>query len=101
MGLARGGSYASNGSGEQLLAFSIANAVPLDGRPYTPTVLADGNESWQVISSVFKATIEATEEAVLNALLASHTTTGRDGNTLHALPVDRLLGILGSAGRIP
>ncbi len=100
MGLARGGSYASNGSGEQLLAFSTANAVPLDGRPYTPTVLADGNESWQVISSVFKATIEATEEAVLNALLASHTTTGRDGNTLHALPVDRLLGILRAAGRI-
>jgi D-aminopeptidase len=100
MGLARGGSYASNGSGEQLLAFSTANAVPLDGRPYTPTVLADGDESWQIISSVFKATIEATEEAVLNALLASHTTTGRDGNTLYALPVDRLLGILRSAGRI-
>jgi D-aminopeptidase len=100
MGLARGGSYASNGSGEQLLAFSTANAVPLDGRPYTPTVLADGNESWQIISSVFKATIEATEEAVLNALLASHTITGRDGNTLHALPVDRLLTILRAAGRI-
>ncbi|HEV8087672.1 MAG TPA: P1 family peptidase [Actinomycetota bacterium] len=101
LGLSRGGSYASNGSGEQFIAFSTANAVPLDGRPYTPTVLADGNESWQIISSVFKATIEATEEAVLNAMLAAHTTVGRDGNTLFALPVDRLLSVLRTAGRIP
>jgi len=100
MGLARGGSYASNGSGEQFIAFSTANAVPLDGQIYTPQVLADGNESWAVISSVFKATIEATEEAVVNAMLASHTTIGRDGNTLFALPVDRLLGLLREAGRI-
>jgi len=99
MGLARGGSYASNGSGEQLLAFSTANAVPRDGKPYRPEVLADGDESWAIISSVFKATIEATEEAVVNALLASHTTTGRDGNTLFALPVDRLLSVLRAAGR--
>jgi D-aminopeptidase len=100
LGLSRGGSYASNGSGEQFVAFSTANAVPLDGKPYSPQVLADGNESWQTISSVFKATIEATEEAVLNALLASQTTTGRDGNRLYALPVDRLLTILRAAGRI-
>ena len=99
MGLSRGGSYASNSSGEQLIAFSTANAVPLHGLPYTPQVLADGYESGTIISSIFKATIEATEEAVLNALLASHTMTGRDGNTLHALPVDRLLTILRSAGR--
>jgi D-aminopeptidase len=100
MGLARGGSYASNGSGEQFIAFSTANAVPLDGKPYTPHVLADGSESWQVMSSVFKGTIEATEEAVVNAMLASHTTVGRDGNTLFALPVDRLLSILRNAGRL-
>jgi D-aminopeptidase len=100
MGLSRGGSYASNGSGEQFIAFSTANAVPLDGKPYTPTVLADGNESWEVISSVFRATIESTEEAVVNAMLASHTTVGRDGNTLFALPVDRLLTVLRASGRI-
>jgi D-aminopeptidase len=100
MGLSRGGSYASNGSGEQLIAFSTANAVPLHGLPYTPQVLADGNESGTIISSIFKATIEATEEAVVNALLASHTMTGRDGNTLHALPADRLVPILRAAGRI-
>ena len=59
-----------------------------------------GTSRGTIISSVFKATIEATEEAVLNALLASHTMTGRDGNTLHALPVDRLLAILRAAGRV-
>ena len=42
MGLSRGGSYASNGSGEQFIAFSTANAVPLDGKPYSPQVLPDG-----------------------------------------------------------
>jgi D-aminopeptidase len=100
MGLARGGSYASNGSGEQFIAFSTANAVPLDGKPYMPTVLPDGAESWEIISSVFKAAIEATEEAVVNAMLAARTTVGRDGNTLFALPVDRLLELLRDAGRI-
>jgi D-aminopeptidase len=100
MGLSRGGSYASNGSGEQLIAFSTANAVPLDGQPYAPQVLADGYASGTIISALFKATIEATEEAVVNALLAARTTAGRDGNTLFALPVDRLLPILAAAGRI-
>ncbi|MFL5792236.1 MAG: P1 family peptidase [Actinomycetota bacterium] len=100
MGLSRGGSYASNASGEQLIAFSTANAVPLHGLPYTPQVLADGYESGTIMSSIFKATIEATEEAVVNALLASHTTTGRDGNTLFALPVDRLLSVMHDAGRV-
>ena len=74
--------------------------MPLHGLPYTPQALADGYESGTIISSVFKATIEVTEEAVLNALLASHTMTGRDGNTLHALPVDRTLSLLRAAGRI-
>src|SRR4029079_7413075 len=80
MGLARGGAYASNASGEQFIAFSPANAVPVDGRIYSPQVLADGNESWAVISSVFKATIEATEEGVGNAMIAWHTTIGTDGH---------------------
>jgi D-aminopeptidase len=44
--------------------------------------------------------VEATEEAVVNALLAARTTTGRDGHTLHALPVDRTLELLDEAGRL-
>jgi D-aminopeptidase len=49
---------------------------------------------------VFRATVEATEEAVVNALIAAHTTTGRDGNTLYALPVDQTLTLLDEAGRL-
>ena len=100
LGLARGGSHASNTSGEQLLAFSTANRVPRHGGPYAPVAVADGSEAGTIISAVFRATVEATEEAVLNAMLAAHTTTGRDGNVLHALPVDQLLTVMGAAGRL-
>jgi D-aminopeptidase len=100
MGLARGGSHASNGSGEQLLAFSTANLVPRDGQPFTPIAIADGGAAGSILSPIFRATVEATEEAVVNALLASHTTVGRDGNTLHALPADRTLAVLRAAGRL-
>jgi D-aminopeptidase len=100
MGLSRGGSHASNTSGEQLIAFSTANRVPRDGKPYAPAAVADGPEAGSILSAVFRATVEATEEAVVNALIAAHTTTGRDGNTLHALPADRTLELLGEAGRL-
>jgi D-aminopeptidase len=100
MGLARGGSHASNGSGEQLLAFSTANAVPRHGGAFTPTAIADGGAAGTILSGIFRATVEATEEAVANALFAAHTTTGRDGHTLHALPVDRTLAALRAVGRL-
>jgi D-aminopeptidase len=100
LGLARGGSHASNTSGEQLLAFSTANAVPRHGGAFSPTAVADGSEAGTILSAVFRATVEATEEAVVNAMLAAHTVVGRDGNVLHALPVDRLLGVMRAAGRL-
>ncbi len=100
LGLARGGSHASNTSGEQMLAFSTANAVPRHGGPYSPVAVADGSEAGTILSAVFRATIEATEEAVVNAMLAAHTTVGRDGNVLHALPADQLLTVMRAAGRL-
>ena len=100
LGLARGGSHASNTSGEQMLAFSTANAVPRHGGTYTPKAVADGAEAGSILSAVFRATVETTDEAVINAMLAAHTTVGRDGNVLHALPVDRLLGVMRAAGRL-
>jgi D-aminopeptidase len=100
MGLSRGGSHASNTSGEQLIAFSTANRVPRDGTPYAPAAVPDGSAAGRILSAVFRATVEATEEAVVNALAASRTMTGRDGNTLFALPVDRTLELLGAAGRL-
>ncbi len=100
MGLARGGSHASNGSGEQLLAFSTATRIPTDAATFAPRVLADGRAGGGTISALFRATVEATEEAVVNALFAARTTVGRDGHTLHALPVDRTLALLADPGRL-
>jgi len=51
------------------------------------------------IGPLFDATIEATEEAILNALVAAETMTGRDGITAHALPHDRLLETMARFGR--
>ena len=100
MGLARGGSHASNTSGEQLLAFSTAARIPRDGKPFAPAAIADGPQAGTVLSALFRATVEATEEAVVNALIAARTPTGRDGHTLHALPLDRTLTLLDEAGRL-
>jgi D-aminopeptidase len=46
------------------------------------------------MTPIFQATIEATEEAVINALVAAETMTGRDGRTVHALPHDRLVNAM-------
>jgi D-aminopeptidase len=100
MGLAVGGSHASNSSGEQLIAFSTANRVPRGKDTYVPTVVADGYDGGHVLSGIFRAAIEATEEAVVNALVAAETTIGRSGNTLYELPVDRTLELIDAAGRL-
>lgn len=103
MGLARTGSTASNGSGEQMLAFSTANRIPV--RTVDPVMnlraVADARpgEPW-LLGELFAATIEATDEAVVNALVAAETTVGRDGNTLYAMPVDRVLPLMEQAGRL-
>jgi D-aminopeptidase len=54
-----------------------------------------------VISGLFDGVIEATEEAILNALIAAETMTGRDGIIATALPHDRLLEVLAAQGRAP
>jgi D-aminopeptidase len=105
LGLARTGSSARNTSGEQMLAFSTANRIPLWADPdgtMAVRALVDGpsERSPAVFSELFTATIEAVEESVLNALFAATTTTGRDGNVLHALPVDRTLELLERHGRL-
>jgi D-aminopeptidase len=103
MGLARMGSTASNGSGEQMLAFSTANRIPV--QTADPVVdmraVADARpgDPW-LLGGLFAATIEATEEAVVNALVAAETVVGRDGNTLHAMPVERVLPMMERAGRL-
>jgi D-aminopeptidase len=104
LGLARTGSIAANGSGELLIAFSTAQRIPRSSEDGTiwARALLDG-PFWRLPSSfdpIFTAAIEATEEAVYNALLQAVTTDGHQGHVLHALPVDRTLEMLRSHGRL-
>jgi D-aminopeptidase len=103
MGLARTGSYASNGSGEQMIAFATANRLPVSARGGELPVRAVLDGSWDPgtpLHDLFAAAVESTEEAVVNALFAAETMVGRDGNTLFALPVQRVLELLDAAGRL-
>ncbi len=93
LGLARTGGIASNGSGDYVIAMSVTpgNLVPYnsDVSTYSPTFLRN-----DAMTPLFLATIEATEEAILNALFAAESMTGRDGHTINALPVDTVLELM-------
>jgi D-aminopeptidase len=104
LGLARCGSIGANGSGELLLAFSTAQTIPreTEGSAIQVRALLDG-AFWHlpsIFDPLFRATIDAVQEAVANALFAAVTTRGRDGNVLYALPVDRVIEILMQHGRL-
>lgn len=90
IGVARTGGTGKNSSGDFFLAFSTANpGAWKEEAPYPATALPNG-----AIDAVFDAAIQATEEAIINALLAAETLTGRDGNTVFALPEAALEGLL-------
>jgi D-aminopeptidase len=96
LGLARTGSVAGNGSGDLFIAFSTGNAAAGD---------ADGIVSLQMLPNdrmgpLFEATVGATEEAIVNALVAARTMTGHDGRTVLALPHDKVRAILERHGRL-
>jgi len=90
LGLARTGSTSGNGSGDIFIAFSTANPHA-DAEPGPNTVKVVSNER---ISPLFTATVEATEEAIVNAMVGARTMTGRDGHTVNALPHDKLIEVL-------
>jgi D-aminopeptidase len=96
MGLGRLGSWAGNGSGDLFLAFSTANpgAARPDG---TPALTMLPNDR---INPLFQATIDATEEAVVNAMLAAQTMTGADGIRVFGLPGDRVVAALRKYNRM-
>ena len=96
LGLARTGGIASNGSGDYVIAFSTAaqnRIVPSDTPVATRQVLSNG-----AVSPLFLATIEATEEAIINSLFAAEDMTGHQGHLRRALPVDRVLDLLRERG---
>ncbi|HUJ94647.1 MAG TPA: P1 family peptidase [Terriglobales bacterium] len=96
LGLGRDGSYASNGSGDIFIAFSTANPGAAAGKgPRKITMLT--NEDCRPI---FLATVQAVEEAVINALVAAETMTGINGHTVVALPHDELREVLKKYNRL-
>jgi L-aminopeptidase/D-esterase-like protein len=86
LGLARTGSVSGNGSGDIFIAFSTANAgaARMTGTTQV-TMLAN-----EAMNAMFAATVQATEEAIVNAMVAAETMTGVDNHTVPALPHDGL-----------
>jgi D-aminopeptidase len=101
IGLGRTGSISGHGSGDYVIAFSSAPTVRIPHEPDEPTMQTEiVLDSGQTIDNLFQATVEATEEAIINALFRATSLTGRDGNQREALPVDSVLEIMRSAGRL-
>jgi L-aminopeptidase/D-esterase-like protein len=96
MGLGRLGSWAGNSSGDLFLAFSTANAGA-GASQGTPALTMLPNN---LIDPFFRATIDATEEAVVNAMLAAETMTGVNGLRVFGLPGDRVVAALKKYGRM-
>jgi len=88
MGMAKTGGIASNGSGDYVIAMSVAAGNLIDeNKPfYTPKELQN-----DAMSPLFMATIEATEEALLNSLFTAKTTKGINGKVVERLPVERII----------
>lgn len=91
MGLAKTGGIASNGSGDYVIALSVApeNLLKDGKKMHTQTVLDNGE-----MSSIFAATIEATAEALWNSMFMAETTKGYKGKEVKALPVEKVLEML-------
>jgi len=97
IGISKLGGYASNGSGDIFIAFSTANPGVAARKGLMEAEMLPND----AISPLFLATAQATEEAIVNALVAAKTMIGINGNTVYALPHDRLIDILKEHKRIP
>jgi len=99
LGLAKTGGIASNGSGDYVIAVSTAEScrIPYRSEQRTQTATILRNEA---MTPLFLATIEATEEAILNSLFAAETMVGRDGHTIEALPKAQVVQLLKDTGKL-
>ncbi|MCR6626852.1 MAG: P1 family peptidase [Pseudoxanthomonas sp.] len=97
MGLGRTGSSASNGSGDYILAFSTAESVR---RAFDAPRLETSELANEQMSAVFQASVEAVEEAVYNSIFMATTVSG-NGETVEAIPLDRVRQILKQHGIAP
>ena len=96
LGLARTGSVSSNGSGDIFIAFSTANAGAAEANATSQVTMLSNAR----IGGVFEATVEATEEAIVNALVAGETMTGADGHRIEAIPHDALVAAMRKYNRV-
>jgi D-aminopeptidase len=96
LGLARNGSYAGNGSGDLFIAFSVANPQELRTAALNRAEFV-GNES---IDPLFRGTVEATEEAIVNALVAGRDTQGHGGHFVSGIPHEALRELLRKYNRL-
>jgi D-aminopeptidase len=96
LGLARTGSTGNHGSGEIFLALATGLRAPR-GEPLEPS---RSPITGRDLDPFFAAAVEATEEAVLNSMLAAPTVTGRDDRVVRGLPVDEVRSLLAAAGRV-
>ena len=93
LGLARTGSYVSNGSGDFVIAFSTENPEPHAPEDRVRSTAVVENDH---MSPLFLATVEAVEEAVYNSILRATTVTGRDGHAVEAIPLEEVSALLGA-----
>src|ERR1700722_8114256 len=95
MGLARAGSVSGNGSGDLFIAFSTANSVDRKGADVETVKMLRNSR----MDPLFTAAVEATEEAIVNALVAASTMVGINGYRVEAIPHDRLADVMRKYGR--
>ena len=101
LGIARMGGTGSHSSGDLFICFATGNrSLPHTTFAADPRLTVDVRSvNDHVIGGLFDGVIEATEEAILNAMIAAETMTGRDGVTAHRLPHDRLVEVMAEYGR--
>jgi D-aminopeptidase len=90
LGISKLGGISGNGSGDIFIAFSTANQGAFNRHKPSNLIMLPNDQ----MSELFQATVDATEEAIVNALVAADTMTGINGNTVHALPHERLMEVL-------
>jgi D-aminopeptidase len=95
LGVGRMGGFGGNSSGDIFIAFSTANPRAAAARDSTRVAMIANDR----INPLFYATVQATEEAIINAMLAAETMTGVNDRRVHALPVDRLMAAMRKYGR--
>jgi L-aminopeptidase/D-esterase-like protein len=96
LGIARNGGIGGNSSGDIFIAFSTANASAGKETSVADVKMLPNDR----INPIFMATVQATEEAIINAMVAAETMTGVNGNTVYAIPHDRLKEVMKKYNRL-